>query len=83
MTATNTLQYPLPCKIILFFRLLTRISCKLSCKRRLVYFSEASIPGLTAAIISDEDGLVLAYQDGHHAEHSYRPTELQNLRKKN
>ena len=42
---------------------------------------EASIAGLTAAIISDEDSLVLAYQDGPDAEHIHRPAELQNFAK--
>ena len=63
----------------LLFRQLTRIKCKLGSERRLFFFSDTSVPGLTAAIISDEDSLTLDYQDGPHAEHSHRPTELQNL----
>ena len=39
----------------------------------------ASILGLNAAIISDGDSLVLAYQDGPDAEHRHRPAELQNV----
>ena len=78
----NTLQYPLACKKILFFRQFARISCKLGSKRRLLYFSEASIPGLTAAIISVEDSLVLACQDGPDAEHRHRPTKLHTIETK-